>query len=56
MISQSYKEEHAAALRAAMADACIDSFLTSDDISLRWLSGFTGSAGTLLVTDETCNC
>lgn len=42
----------AAALRAAMADACIDSFLTSDGISLRWLSGFTGSAGTLLVTDE----
>ena len=40
------------ALREAMTDACIDSFLTSDSTSLRWLSGFTGSAGTLLVTDE----
>ena len=40
------------ALREAMTDACIDSFLTSDSTSLRWLSGFTGSAATLLVTDE----
>tara|TARA_Y100001970_G_scaffold281571_1_gene392609 strand:+ start:16142 stop:17230 length:1089 start_codon:yes stop_codon:yes gene_type:complete len=41
-----------AALREAMTDASIDSFLTSDSISLRWLSGFTGSSGVLLVTDE----
>ena len=40
-------------LRASMQNLAVDSFLTSDHISLRWLSGFTGSAGRLLVSDST---
>lgn len=40
-------------LRQAMSKTSIDSFMTSDRTSVRWLSGFTGSAGTLLVTDDT---
>ncbi len=40
-----------ARLRASMNCRSVDSFLTSDSASLRWLSGFTGSAGKLMVTD-----
>ncbi|MDP7066811.1 MAG: Xaa-Pro peptidase family protein [Acidimicrobiales bacterium] len=40
-------------LRHAMSNASLDSFMTSDRTSIRWLSGFTGSAGTLLVTEDT---
>ena len=38
------------ALRQVMSEDSIASFLTIDGVSLRWLSGFTGSAGKLLVT------
>ncbi len=37
-------------LRQAMTEDSIESFLTIDGVNIRWLSGFTGSAGKLLVT------
>ena len=37
------------AARLAMSDYSIENFLTVDGVSLRWLSGFTGSAGKLLM-------
>lgn len=40
-----------ARLRGSMGDRSVESFLTSDTVSLRWLSGFTGSAGKLLISD-----
>ena len=36
-------------VRQAMSDYSIENFLTIDGVSLRWLSGFTGSAGKLLI-------
>jgi Xaa-Pro aminopeptidase len=37
-------------LRAALADHGVDAFLVSQPENRRWLSGFTGSAGVLIVT------
>ncbi|HAX06348.1 MAG TPA: Xaa-Pro dipeptidase [Acidimicrobiaceae bacterium] len=36
-------------LRRVMAEQSIDTFLTIDGVSIRWASGFTGSAGKLLL-------
>ena len=36
-------------VRQAMSEHSIENFLTIDGVSLRWLSGFTGSAGKLLI-------
>ena len=36
-------------LRRVMEEQSIDRFLTVDSVSIRWVSGFTGSAGQLLV-------
>ena len=36
-------------VRQAMSAHSIENFLTIDGVSLRWLSGFTGSAGKLLI-------
>ena len=46
------REHHLALLRGSMSDRSIESFLTSDTVSLRWLSGFTGSAGKLLIGED----
>ena len=37
-------------LSDAMANESIDSFYISDEISIRWISGFTGSSGQILVS------
>ncbi|RMH82173.1 MAG: M24 family metallopeptidase, partial [Actinomyces sp.] len=45
-------EGRVARLRARLADEGIDAFATVDPVSRRWLSGFTGSSGLLLVADR----
>jgi len=40
-------------LRALFADRGIDALLVTDPVNVRYLSGFTGSAGALLVTPDT---
>ena len=45
------RDKRLARLRGSMNDHSVESFLTSDSVSLRWLSGFTGSAGKLLISD-----
>ena len=37
-------------LSDAMANESIDSFYISDEVSIRWISGFTGSSGQILVS------
>jgi len=39
-------------VRRAMADVELDALLVSKLVNIRWLTGFTGSAATLLVTDD----
>ena len=38
-----------AKLRKVMAEQSMESFMTTDGVSIRWVSGFTGSAGKLVV-------
>ncbi len=45
------RDQRLTCLRASMSSQAVDGFLTLDGVSLRWLSGFTGSAGRLLVSD-----
>lgn len=41
-----------ARLRVAMADVGVDALLVTDPVSRRYLTGFTGSAGLVLITGE----
>lgn len=41
-----------AELRRVMGDQSIDCFLSTDGVSIRWASGFTGSAGQLVVHES----
>ncbi len=45
-------EERLTAVRHKLAEWGVDGLLVSDDVNRRWLSGFTGSAGQLLITAD----
>ena len=42
-----------ATVRRALAGWQVDGLLVTSRVNITWLSGFTGTAGTLLVTNET---
>jgi len=46
------REERVRGLRARVAESGLDAFLTCEAIHLRYLAGFTGSSGCLLVTPD----
>ena len=45
-----HRDSRISDLRQVMSIQSIDNFLSIDPVTLRWLSGFTGSTGKLLLT------